>query len=63
LILTQEIRDGAQPDMLKGMLARTRSTRHGEPGDVSSMVACLLPDEGSWINGQVINVDGGTVIR
>lgn len=63
LILTREIKEGAPPDMLKAMLARTRSTRHGESGDVSSMVAYLLSDEGSWINGQVINVDGGTVLR
>lgn len=63
LILTAEIRDGAPPDMLSAMLARTRSTRHGEARDISSMVAYLLSDEGSWINGQVVNVDGGTVLR
>lgn len=63
LILTREIRDGAPPDMLSAMLARTRSTRHGEARDVSSMVAYLLSAEGSWINGQVVNVDGGTVLR
>ncbi|MFF3663818.1 SDR family NAD(P)-dependent oxidoreductase [Streptomyces olivochromogenes] len=63
LILTPEIKDGAAPDMLAAMLARTRSPRHGEAGDVSSMVAYLLSDEGTWINGQVVNVDGGTVMR
>jgi NAD(P)-dependent dehydrogenase (short-subunit alcohol dehydrogenase family) len=63
LIMTDEIRDGASPEMLKAMLARTRSPRHGEASDISSMVAFLLSDEGSWINGQVVNVDGGTVLR
>lgn len=63
LILTPEISNGATPDMLKAMLARTRSTRHGEASDVAGMVAYLLSDEGSWINGQVINIDGGTVLR
>jgi NAD(P)-dependent dehydrogenase (short-subunit alcohol dehydrogenase family) len=63
LIMTDEIRNGASPEMLKAMLARTRSPRHGEASDVSSMVALLLSDEGSWINGQVVNVDGGTVLR
>jgi NAD(P)-dependent dehydrogenase (short-subunit alcohol dehydrogenase family) len=63
LILTPEIRDGAPPEMLASMLRRTRSPRHGEAGDVASMVAFLLSDEGSWINGQVVNVDGGTVLR
>ena len=63
LIMTPEIRDGAPPDLLQKMLARTRSPRHGEASDVSSMVAYLLSDEGSWINGQVVNIDGGTVLR
>ncbi|NME78121.1 SDR family NAD(P)-dependent oxidoreductase [Rhodococcus sp. 105337] len=63
LILTDEIREGAPPDLLAGMLARTRSTRLGEAADVSSMVAYLMSDDGSWINGQVVNVDGGTVLR
>jgi NAD(P)-dependent dehydrogenase (short-subunit alcohol dehydrogenase family) len=63
LILTPEILDGAPPEMLQAKLARNRSTRHGQAGDISSMVAYLLSDEGSWINGQVVNVDGGTVLR
>jgi NAD(P)-dependent dehydrogenase (short-subunit alcohol dehydrogenase family) len=63
LILTSEIEDGAPPDMLTAMLARTRSPRHGRASDVASMVAYLLSDEGSWINGQAVNVDGGTILR
>jgi len=45
------------------MLARTPSTRHGEAGDVAGLVAYLMSDAGSWINGQVISVDGGTIMR
>jgi len=63
LILTPEIRDGAPPDMLGKMLARTPSTRHGEASDVAGLVAYLMSDGGSWINGQVISVDGGTIMR
>ncbi len=63
LILTDEIRTGADPELLKGLIGRSRSTRAGEARDVSSMVAYLMSDEGSWINGQIINVDGGTVLR
>ncbi|MFF2846323.1 SDR family NAD(P)-dependent oxidoreductase [Streptomyces sp. NPDC058001] len=63
LILTPAIQEGAPPEMLRNMLARTRSPRHGQEGDVAGMVAFLLSDEGAWINGQVINVDGGTVLR
>lgn len=41
----------------------SHSTRDGRPEDLASMVALLMSDEGSWINGQSINVDGGWVIR
>ncbi|PYE16335.1 NAD(P)-dependent dehydrogenase (short-subunit alcohol dehydrogenase family) [Williamsia limnetica] len=63
LILTDEIRQGADPKMLDGMLRRTRSPRLGEARDISGMVAYLMSDDGAWINGQVVNVDGGTVLR
>lgn len=63
LILTPEIEHGAPPEMLQAMLARNRSTRHGRADDVASMVAYLLSDEGSWINGQTVNIDGGTILR
>jgi NAD(P)-dependent dehydrogenase (short-subunit alcohol dehydrogenase family) len=32
-------------------------------GDVAALVAFLLSEEGGWINGQVVNIDGGTVLR
>jgi NAD(P)-dependent dehydrogenase (short-subunit alcohol dehydrogenase family) len=38
-------------------------SRLGTPDDVAAMGALLLSDEGSYITGQVINVDGGTVMR
>ncbi|GAB2958819.1 glucose 1-dehydrogenase [Streptomyces pseudoechinosporeus] len=63
LILTPEIEQGAPPEMLRAMLDRTRSTRHGRAEDVAGLVSYLLSEEGAWINGQVLNVDGGTVLR
>ncbi len=38
-------------------------TRLGVPGDIAALGALLLADEGSFITGQVINVNGGTVTR
>lgn len=38
-------------------------SRIGRPEDIAAMSALLLSDEGSYITGQVINVDGGTVMR
>lgn len=63
LILTPAIRDGAPQRMKDAMLRHTPSTRLGETSDVASLVTFLLSDEGSWINGQVVNVDGGNYMR
>jgi NAD(P)-dependent dehydrogenase (short-subunit alcohol dehydrogenase family) len=61
---TDTIRSAPQwPDLEAKALSRMRSPRVGEPEDVASLVAFLLSDEGAWINGQVINVDGGTILR
>ena len=46
-----------------GALKRIRGTRVGDPDDIAALVAFLLSEEGEWINGQVINIDGGTVLR
>ncbi|MEO6716798.1 MAG: SDR family oxidoreductase [Novosphingobium sp.] len=37
--------------------------RLGEPRDIAAMGALLMADEGSFITGQVINVDGGGLMR
>jgi NAD(P)-dependent dehydrogenase (short-subunit alcohol dehydrogenase family) len=36
--------------------------RLGLPGDVAPMVALLASDQGSWITGQVISVNGGSTM-
>ncbi|KUI04771.1 SDR family oxidoreductase [Mycobacterium sp. IS-3022] len=61
---TEAIRSVPQwPELEKAALKRIRGHRVGRPTDVAALVAFLLSDDGAWINGQIINVDGGTVLR
>lgn len=41
----------------------TIKSRLGRPEDIAAMAALLMSDEGSYITGQVIGVDGGVVMR
>jgi NAD(P)-dependent dehydrogenase (short-subunit alcohol dehydrogenase family) len=61
---TETIRSVPQwPELQAGALKRIRGTRVGDPDDIAALVAFLLSSEGAWINGQVVNIDGGTVLR
>jgi len=44
-------------------LARTRSPRLGKGEDIAASVAYLLSEDGVWVNGQVLGVDGGLLLR
>ena len=39
------------------------SHRDGKPEDIAAVVALMLSDEGSWINGQCFSIDGGWLFR
>jgi len=51
-------------DVVKGfMQANVFKDRLGEPADIAAMGALLLSDDGKYVTGQVISVDGGDVMR
>jgi NAD(P)-dependent dehydrogenase (short-subunit alcohol dehydrogenase family) len=50
-------------DNERRMKRASRSHRLGRPDDIASAVTFLLSDDGEWVNGQVLCVDGGTIMR
>ncbi|MGW5381614.1 SDR family NAD(P)-dependent oxidoreductase [Nocardia sp. NPDC003963] len=61
---TEAIRSAPQwPDLEKAALDRMHSPRVGEPADIAAAVTFLLSGDAAWINGQIINIDGGTILR
>ena len=63
VVMTAAVANDLDPTFREHVLAATRSDRLGKPEDVAALVAFLASDDGSWINGQVISVDGGWVLR
>ena len=63
LVLTEAIRSSISEEFRNYALGATRSDRLGTPEDIAAMVAMLASDDASWINGQVLSVDGGAALR
>lgn len=59
LTMTASASAAVGEEFKKAMLARMANTRLGTPEDQAAMVALLMSEDGDWINGQVIRVDGG----
>lgn len=63
LVLTPTVQEGLEPQFREKVLRMGRSSRLGKPDDIAAMVAYLGSADGEWINGQVISVDGGALMR
>jgi NAD(P)-dependent dehydrogenase (short-subunit alcohol dehydrogenase family) len=61
--LTPAIAAHISDEMKAEFLGNIHSPRHVSPEDIAAAVAFLLSDDAASINGQVINVDGGRVLR
>ena len=61
--MTQELRDGGQVPqaVIDHFVSTGRSTRLGQSEDQAAVAAMLLSQDARWINGQVINVNGGSM--
>lgn len=60
LVITPEKVSTMPSDLQQRALARGRSPRLGEVEDIAAMVALLVSKDGEWVNGQTIQVDGGS---
>ncbi|MFB7878772.1 SDR family oxidoreductase [Nocardia sp. NPDC056064] len=57
---TQTVTPG---NLVKDMVSRIPIKRMGTPQDLVGACLYLLSDEASWVTGQILNVDGGQIIR
>jgi NAD(P)-dependent dehydrogenase (short-subunit alcohol dehydrogenase family) len=63
LVLTEGAMAQASEAHRAAVLSMIPSPRHGQADDIASMVAMLASNDGVWINGQVISIDGGITMR
>lgn len=59
VVLTKTALRATTEEFRKEILAAVRSPRLGAPEDIAAMVAFLFSDDGAYVNGQTILVDGG----
>jgi NAD(P)-dependent dehydrogenase (short-subunit alcohol dehydrogenase family) len=61
------VHDRLDPKLVEALkdwpLTHGHIRRAGRPADIASISALLMSDEGSYITGQIINVDGGSTMR
>jgi 3-oxoacyl-[acyl-carrier protein] reductase len=57
-----DMTDALSEKVKEGLIRDIPLKRFGKPEDIAELVCFLVSDGGSYITGQVINVDGGMVI-
>jgi 3-oxoacyl-[acyl-carrier protein] reductase len=57
-----DITAGLPEELKASMLKTIPADRYGQPEDIANAVVFLASDLAAYINGQVLNVDGGMVM-
>lgn len=52
---------GKSAELIEKFAHKAPLERLGQPDDIASAVAFLVSSEGSWVNGQILRVNGGIV--
>lgn len=63
IVLTESQLSTISDEHRASVLERLPSPRFGQPEDIAAMAALLLSDDGAWVNGQLIAVNGGSVFH
>ena len=63
LVLSESAVTNLSQAELDRQLADTNAPRLGSPADIAAAVLFLMSTSGEWINGQVLTVDGGRLMR
>lgn len=63
LIVHEKVEAMMPPEFLENSRQATVTGRLGRPEDIAAMAALLMSGDGLHITGQVINVNGGTIMR
>jgi NAD(P)-dependent dehydrogenase (short-subunit alcohol dehydrogenase family) len=62
-VILSDAGEGLGEAFKNSILEQSNSTRLGRPDDIAAAVAYLVSDDASWVTGQVISVNGGTLLR
>lgn len=60
---TEATKNVTPGNMVKDMVNRLPLKRMGTPEDLVGACLFLLSDEAGWMTGQIVNIDGGQIIR
>lgn len=63
LIVHAKVEAMMPPEFLENSRLATATGRLGRPEDIAAMAAMLLSDDGRHVTGQVLAVNGGTIMR
>lgn len=63
IVVPPEAEDKVPPEFLKSMREATPLRRLGTPEDVGAVAAFLMSDDGAYVTGQLISIDGGRTMR